>query len=110
MKTLSMAPALFASSAANAEEWCNLQADWDVYTHGNSSDAVWIYGVFVGQTTYRWIRINDPSAGIGEANVAMALAAKLAGRGIAVYLDASQDTCANFPNWSGAIRHMRLLP
>jgi hypothetical protein len=39
----------------------------------------------------------------------LALAAKLAGKGLSVYLDSPSHTCASFPDWSGGIRHMRIL-
>lgn len=110
MRGLCIAAMLLGSSMAGATGWCDLQPGWDIYTSGNNSNQVWIYGVFVGQSTYRWIRINDTATGYGQTNIAMALSALMSSRGISVYLDEVEDTCANFPNNSGAIRHMRVLP
>src|SRR5688572_28466527 len=81
-----------------AAEWCDLQSGWQIYTHGNSSDKVWIYGVFEGQTNSRWIQINNPPTSNGSANVALAMAARVAGKRVSVYLDSVQDTCATFPD------------
>ena len=100
---------LSPGASAWADEWCDLQSGWQIYTHGNSSNKVWIYGVFVGQTNSRWIQINNPEASTGASNVALAMAASVSGKRISVYLDSVQDTCATFPNWSAAIRHLRVL-
>ena len=81
---------LSPASPARADGWC-------------------VYGVFEGQTTSRWIQLNNPEASTGASSVALAIAARLAGKRVSVYLDLAQDTCASFPNWSAAIRHVRML-
>jgi hypothetical protein len=100
---------LLVAGTARAEGWCDLQDGWELLTHGNNSNTAYITGTFVGQTTARWIQINLPATGIGQSNVAMALAAKLAGKNVSLYLNGVNDTCANFANWSSDIRHMRIL-
>jgi hypothetical protein len=57
---------------------------WESLTHGNNSNTAYITETFVGQTAARWIQIDLPTTGIGQSNVATALAAKLAGRNVSV--------------------------
>jgi hypothetical protein len=51
------------------------------------------------------------NATIGKGNVALILAAQMAGKGVSVYLDSPSATCANFPSWApvGSLRHIRIL-
>jgi hypothetical protein len=95
------------ASSAFAQGWCSLSAgSYSVVSHGTKSPYVWIYGNFVGQTNDNWIPIKNSS--YGESTVAITLAAQLAGKGVSVYLDGENDTCANYENWIGVIRHVRI--
>jgi hypothetical protein len=105
-KALLLLLALFACSTSYAAGYCDLQPGFRVTTHGNNSDSVWLYGALVGQSSPIWIPISNGTA--GKANVAVALAAQVSGRGLSVYLDLPEHTCANFPNWNGAIRHVQI--
>ncbi|GAA0340412.1 hypothetical protein GCM10009092_01140 [Bowmanella denitrificans] len=91
---------------ASAEQWCDIEQGWSLVTHGNISDAVYIFGKLKQQSNSSWIIISDGIA--GKNNVSMALAAAVAGRNLRIYLDAEEDTCANFPSWApmGRIRHI----
>lgn len=96
------------SGPASANVWCDLAAgSYSVVSHGTKSPNVWINGVFTGQTVGVWIPIKN--ANYGEGSVAIALAAQLAGKGVSVYLDGANDTCANYASWSGVIRHVRIV-
>jgi hypothetical protein len=107
---LPLAISLSFAQTARAEGWCEMQPGWEVQTHGSMGNTVWIVGAFAGTTTWRWIALNNPSTGVGQASVAVAIAAQMAGRGIHVYLDGPTDTCSNFANWSGVVRHVRPTP
>ncbi len=90
-------------------EWCSLNPGFEVVTHGTQTDSVFILGTFVGRNDGLWITISDGTT--GKFNASLALAAELAGKSIAVYLDSSEYTCANFPSWAayGGIRHIKIL-
>ncbi len=102
-----LAAQMFFPAASWAESWCTLESgDYKVVSHGVKGPKVWILGNFVGQTSTVWIPIKDATH--GESSVSIALAAQLAGKNLAVYLDGANDTCANYSNWNGVIRHVRL--
>ena len=100
--------ALFASTAARAEGWCDLAPGWTVITHGTKADNVYILGQFQGASNGIWIQIAN--ATVGKGNVAAALGAQLAGKGLSLYVDSPNYTCASFPSWApiGEIRHVML--
>jgi hypothetical protein len=62
-----------------------------------------------GASTTIWIAIADNT--VGKSNVALILAAEMAGKGVSIYLDALSATCATYPSWApiGGIRHVRIL-
>jgi hypothetical protein len=97
---------LLAAPAAHAEGWCELLPGWSVVTHGTRADNVFILGQFQGAPNGIWIQIS--SATIGKANVAVALGAQLAGKGLSLYVDSASYTCATFPSWAplAEIRHV----
>jgi hypothetical protein len=100
--------ALLASTAAKAEGWCDLAPGWTVVTHGTKADNVFILGQFQGASGGIWIQI--ASATVGKANVAVATSAQLSGKGLSLYVDSPNYTCATFPSWApiGEIRHVML--
>jgi hypothetical protein len=96
---------------ATAAAWCDLPpGGYDLYTHGTMSNQVYLVGQLPGAPAIIWITIADDT--VGKSNVALILAAQLAGKGISLYLDAPTATCANYPSWApiGGIRHIRILP
>lgn len=108
-KILVSALAVFGCvSAANAEGWCDLEPGWTVITHGSKINNVFIQGKLVGGPTWIWMQIASPE--IGQANVAVALTAQAAGKGLTIYLDLPEATCANYPSWApmGTIRHVKM--
>jgi hypothetical protein len=95
---------------AHAEGWCDLAAgSYDLVSNGTVTDQVYLVGQLPGAPSTIWIPIAD--ATVGKADVALILAAEMAGKGISVYLNAPSATCANFASWSsiGSIRHVRIL-
>jgi hypothetical protein len=62
-----------------------------------------------GTASTVWTTIADNT--VGKGNVALILAAQMAGKGVSVYIDSPSYICASFPNWApiGAIRHIRVL-
>jgi hypothetical protein len=94
------------SSVVQAAGWCNVLPGYRVTTHGNNSENVWLYGTLEGQSSAIWMQIATGST--GKSNVAVALAAEVSGRNLLVYVDLPEHTCANFPNWSSAIRHLQI--
>ena len=101
--------ALAGNSLAHAEEWCDLAPGWSVVTHGTKAENVFLLAQFQGAPSGIWIQIAD--ATVGKSNVAMALAAQLAGKRLSLYLDTNAYTCATFPSWAGVgqIRHLRII-
>lgn len=107
LKTFLVLVVLISTSTTVAEEWCFLEAgEYYVITHGTKSPKVWLIGTFVGQTTGKWVLIKTST--YGESSVAVALAAQLAGKGVSVYVDGVNDTCANYVSSTGPIRHVRI--
>lgn len=93
--------------ASSWATWCTLESgNYKIISNGTKSPSVWIHGKFVGETSPVWIPIKN--ATYGESSVAIALAAQLAGKNLAVYLDDANDTCANYSSWNGVIRHVRI--
>jgi hypothetical protein len=95
---------------ATAEGWCDLAAgSYDLVSHGTKSDQVYLVGQLSGASTSIWMTIADST--VGKGNVALILAAEMAGKGVSVYLDSPSATCANFTSWApiGGIRHVRIL-
>jgi hypothetical protein len=95
---------------ANAEGWCDLAAgSYDLVSHGTVSDKFYLIGQLPGAPSAVWMTIADNT--VGKGNVALILAAQMAGKGVSVYIDSPSYTCASFPNWApiGAIRHIRVL-
>lgn len=100
---------LFALNAS-AEGWCDISAGiYDLRTHGTVSDLVYLVGQLPGAPSAIWISIADST--IGKSNVALILAAQVAGKGLSIYLDAPSATCATYPSWApiGGIRHVRMI-
>jgi len=97
-----------AAVPASAEGWCDMAGGWQVVTHGGMADNVFILGRLQGGTSDIWIQI--ASASVGKSNVAVAIAAQIAGRNLSLYLDSPSATCSNFASWQpvNAIRHVRL--
>jgi hypothetical protein len=81
---------------------------WTISTHGTVADNVWIRGQFVGAPNGLWLQI--ASSTVGKNNVAVALSAQLAGKGLLIFLDSPNYTCENFPDWApiGQIRHVQI--
>ncbi len=91
-----------------AAGWCNLAAGtYTVVSHGTKSASTYLFGPFEGTSTSVWIPIAN--ATYGDSSVAIALAAQLADKRLSVYLDSANDTCANYPSWSGVIRHVKII-
>lgn len=104
-----LALSLFAISA-RAEQWCDLAAGgYELVTHGNKSDEVYLLAQLPGAASIIWIRIAN--ATVGKSNVALILAAQMAGKGLFIYLDGPSATCATYPSWEpmGGPRHIRIL-
>lgn len=100
---------LFALNA-RAEGWCDLAAgSYNLVSHGTISDSFYLVGQLQGGSATLWTTIADST--VGKGNVALILAAQMAGQGVSVYLNAPSATCANFQNWApiGSIRHVRIL-
>jgi len=100
---------LVFSTSVFAEGWCSYSAgEFDVITHGNKSDQVYLVGKFSGATTGKWVNIVNSTA--GKHNLSLALAAKMAGKGLSVYVDAAEYDCETYPSWSTSpIRHVRII-
>jgi hypothetical protein len=95
---------------ARAEGWCDLAAgSYDLVSNGTVTDQVYVVGQLVGASSAIWIPIADST--VGKADVALVLAAQMAGKGISLYLNAPSATCANFASWStiGSIRHVKII-
>jgi len=95
---------------AHAEGWSDLAAgSYDLVSNGSVSDQVYLVGQLPGGASSIWIPIADST--VGKADVALILAAVMAGKGVSIYLNAPSATCANFASWSviGSIRHVRIL-
>lgn len=98
---------LVFSTASTAAEWCSFAPGaFIVITHGTKSDNVWLNGSFVGNTAGVWVPIAN--ATYGKSSVSLAIAAQIAGKGVSVYLDGQNDTCANYVTWAGVIRHVKI--
>lgn len=108
-KLCGLTAALFfmISGPAFAEEWCAISPGFEVVTNGMITDGVWLYAQLPNQSSPIWILIANST--MGKNNVALALAAQMSGRGVAIYLHSPTATCANFPNWSSDIRHLKIL-
>ena len=90
-----------------AEEWCSFAAGtYEVISNGTKSQSVWLYGKFIGQSSNVWVPIKNAS--YGDSSVAIALAAQMAGKQVSVFVDGTNDTCANYVSWSGVIRHVKV--
>ena len=106
--SLSLMLLTVVSVQAQAAEWCEFAPGmFSVVSHGSVSSKVWLRGKFVGQVADLWVPIKD--ANYGESSVAIALSAQLAEKGVAVYLDEANDTCANYVSWTGVIRHVKVV-
>lgn len=98
----------FLSFGAQSGEWCDFE-HYTVVTHGNISDNVYLNGKLAKQNNGIWVVISNGT--IGSANVSLAMAAQVAGKGLSIYLDEENATCATFPNWApfGKVRHFKML-
>lgn len=95
---------------ARAEGWCDIAAgSYDLVSNGTVSDQVYLVGQLAGAPATIWMVIADST--VGKADVALLLAAQMAGKGVSIYLNAPSATCANFASWSpiGSIRHVRIV-
>ena len=97
------------SNSASAEGWCDIQPGYQLISNGNKAESFYMLAQLPGQANAIWLVISDGS--VGKGNVALVLAAQMAGKGISIYLDAPSATCATFPSWApmGSIRHLRIL-
>lgn len=98
------------SGTASAEGWCDIPyGGYELVSHGTLSEALYITAQLPGAPGPIWIRVSD--ATVGKGNVALILAAQMAEKGIAIYLDAPSASCATFPSWApiGGVRHVRIL-
>lgn len=92
------------------EGWCDQPAgSYDLRTHGTVSNQVYLVGQLPGAPSTIYIAIADDT--VGKSNVAVILAAEMAGKGVSIYLDAPSATCAAYPSWApiGGIRHVRII-
>ena len=109
-RTISVLAFALLAIDAHAEGWCDIAAgSYDLVSNGTVSDQVYVVGQLAGASSTIWIPIADST--VGKADVALVLAAQMAGKGISLYLNAPSATCANFASWStiGSIRHVRIL-
>jgi hypothetical protein len=96
------------STPSLAEGWCDIQPGFLFATHGNMGNEAYILATLPGASQTIWITITTND--FGKANVALALAAQLSGKGVSIYLDDASMTCATYPSWSASpIRHMRII-
>lgn len=97
----------FLAFGAQSGAWCKFES-YRLITHGNMSNSVWLYGKLEAQNSGIWVKISDGK--IGSANVSLAMAAQVAGKGLSIFLDEANVTCATFPNWApfGKIRHLSM--
>jgi hypothetical protein len=96
------------SASAFAEGWCNYASgDFEVITNGNKSDYVYLIGKFEGTTASKWVTIANATA--GKHNISLALAAQMAGKGLAIYIDSAEYNCDTYPSWSNSpLRHVKI--
>lgn len=94
---------------AHAEEWCEFEPGFSLVTNGTQTDNVWINAPFKGLTVTHWINLKNEGTGAGQNNVALALAAQMAGKGVKVYLNGATDTCDTIPKWYSDIRHLEII-
>ncbi|MET1257528.1 hypothetical protein [Aliikangiella maris] len=96
------------STTAFAEGWCNYAVGgFEVITNGNKTDNVYLVGKFEGATVGKWVTIANSTA--GKHNISLALAAQMAGKGLAIYIDSAEYNCDTYPSWSNSpLRHVRI--
>ncbi|NVJ60831.1 MAG: hypothetical protein HWE27_10585 [Gammaproteobacteria bacterium] len=99
---------LILSSNSSAEGWCDFSVgDYQIITHGNKSDQVYIMGKVQGTAGNKWYTIANASA--GKHNISLVLAAQIAGKGISIYIDSADYDCNTYPSWSTSpIRHVKI--
>lgn len=107
-KLIAITGILLTSTSVMAEGWCYFEpGDYEIITHGNKSNQVYITGKFTGSTVSKWVNIANDT--VGKYNVSLVLAAQMAGKGVNVYIDSSDYNCETYPSWSTSpIRHVRI--
>ena len=95
------------TSLAESVDWCEFTTDLDIVSEGMERDNVWLYGRFVGTKNDRYVLITEGER--GKHNLALALAAKMGGKRVAIKIAKEGIDCKNMPHQFTEISRLKIV-